>query len=404
MMKKMKVVEGGVTAAQGFKASGIAAGIKAGKLDMALIYTETPAVVAGTFTINKVCAAPVKLCRKNLKGGVARAVIINSGCANACTGPQGTKDAAEMARLTAKVLDVPLSTVFECSTGTIGKMMPMDKISRGIRIAESELRPDGGPLAAKAIMTTDLVDKQYAVEIVVDGLAVRIGGMAKGSGMIAPNMATMLGFITTDAKVDRKALQKELSGIVERTFNSITVDGDQSTNDTVLVLANGEAGNKTLKPGHRDWAVFAGALNEVARQLAMKIVKDGEGATRFVTVNVSGAKSGADARKAARAIANSLLVKTSWFGGDPNWGRIIAAVGYSGAEVDETRVNITFDKLRVVTGGRKAKDFVLADLENVYKQKSFSVNVDLRLGKGAATVYTCDCSYDYVKINAEYLT
>lgn len=403
-IKNMKIVSGGVTAARGFKAAGIAAGIKANKLDMAMVYTAKPAVIAGVFTKNAVCAAPVKLCRKHLKGGTAHAVVVNSGCANACTGPQGARDAENMARMTAQALDVPIEAVFACSTGTIGKMMPMDKIERGIRIAATELTSDGGATAAKAIMTTDLVDKQYAVEVTIDGGRVRVGGMAKGSGMISPNMATMLGFITTDAAVDRRTLQACLSDIVDRTFNCITVDGDQSTNDTVLVLANGAAGNKPLTVGSRNWAVFEAALYEVAAQLAKKIVLDGEGATKFVNVNVVGAASAADARKAARAIANSLLVKTSWFGGDPNWGRIIAAVGYSGARVKEDRVDISFDKLSVVKGGRKTPDFVLKDLEDVYKQKSFSVNVDLNLGKSSAVMYTCDCSYDYVKINSEYLT
>ncbi|MBA4387604.1 MAG: hypothetical protein C0404_06455 [Verrucomicrobia bacterium] len=400
----MKVVNGGVTAAKGFQATGIAAGIKTNKLDMAMVFSEKPATVAATFTKNSICAAPVKLCREHLKGGKAHLIAVNSGCANACTGPQGTKDASEMARLAAREVKVPLQTVFVCSTGTIGKMMPMDKIARGMRIAASELASDGGALAARAIMTTDLVDKQFAVEITVDGAPVRIGGMAKGSGMIAPNMATMLAFVTTDAAVDRKALQACVSDGVERSFNSITVDGDQSTNDTVLVLANGAAGNHPLTTRHRDWPVFAAALEEVFRQLAMKIVLDGEGATKFVTVNVSGAASDADARKAARSIANSLLVKTSWFGCDPNWGRVIAAVGYSGARVREELVDITFDGLRAVKGGRKAPDFVLEDLEKVYKQKKFSVNIHLHLGKGKSTVYTCDCSYDYVKINSEYLT
>jgi glutamate N-acetyltransferase/amino-acid N-acetyltransferase len=402
--KTARFVKGGVTAPRGFRAAGVHAGIKADKLDMALLVSDVPAVSAGVFTTNRVQAAPVKVCREVLGKGVARAVVVNSGSANACTGPQGMKDSRRMGALAAKALGVPASQVFMCSTGTIGKPLPMDKIERGVEMASSALSVDGGQLAAKAIMTTDTVDKQAAVEVVIDGVPVRIGGMAKGSGMIAPNMATMLCFMTTDAKVARPALQACLREAVAVSFNRMTVDGDRSTNDTVLFLANGTAGNRLLKPGHKQWPRFAETVRAVALDLARQIVRDGEGATKFVTVTVKGAASEADADRAARAVANSLLVKTSWFGMDPNWGRVIAAVGYSGAKVNADLVDISFDGVAAVRRGCRAPGFALEQLEEVLKRPAFEIVAHLHLGRGEATVYTCDCSYDYVKINASYLT
>jgi glutamate N-acetyltransferase/amino-acid N-acetyltransferase len=253
-------------------------------------------------------------------------------------------------------------------------------------------------------MTTDTRDKQAAVEFTVGGRKVRMGGMAKGAGMIAPNMATMLGFITTDAAVRRVDMQACLRKAADLSFNRITVDGDQSTNDTLLLLANGAAGNPVLHRGSRWWPLFEEAVITVTRDLAMKIARDGEGATKFVTVTVTGARTDRDAQKAARAIAQSLLVKTSWFGCDPNWGRVIAAVGYSGAAVDQEKVDIRYDGFRAVRGGLKARDFSLKDLERVLRKPEFTVDVDLHLGRGKDTVYTCDCSDGYVKINAEYMT
>ena len=403
-MSDFVAIDGAVTAARGFKAAAVSAGIRYSRDDMALIVSERPAAVAGTFTTNRVCAAPVKVCQEHLKRRQARAIVINAGCANACTGKPGMKNARTMAQWTAEALAVPATTVFPCSTGTIGLQLPMDKIEAGIKLAAGALAYGTGPRAAKAIMTTDTVDKQVALEFQIDGVPVRIGGMAKGAGMIQPNMATMLCFITTDAAVEPKALQACLSAAVAESFNRITVDGDMSTNDTVLLMANGAAGNKTLNPRHRQWKTFVAAVNTVTRELALKIVKDGEGATKFVTITVKGAATVADARKAARAVANSLLVKTSWFGGDPNWGRVIDAVGYSGARVKEERVNIAYDGISAVRGGMKAPNFALKDLERVLKQKSFVIDIDLHLGKGKDTVYTCDCSFDYVKINSEYMT
>jgi glutamate N-acetyltransferase/amino-acid N-acetyltransferase len=403
-MAEWKHISGGVTAAGGYRAAGVHSGIKFKNADLALVVSQPPAAVAGTFTLNKVQAAPVKLCRTRLAGGKASAIVINSGSANACTGPQGILDAEQMAQIAAQVLGVPEETVFCCSTGTIGKPLPMDKIKFGISLAAASLSEHGGDSAAKAIMTTDAVEKQIAVELLVDGRTVRVGGMCKGAGMIAPNMATMLGFVTTDAAVEQPALQECLLSAVQQSFNRITVDGDQSTNDTVLLLANGLAGNRPLNPAHPAWFLFCAAVTEVCRELAFKIVKDGEGATRFVTVTVKGAASDADAAKAARSIANSLLVKTSWYGGDPNWGRVNAAVGYSGAEVDPDRVEIRFDGVCAVRAGQKAPEFALKELEKIMAQKAFGLEVDLHLGQGSDTVYTCDCSIEYVKINSEYTT
>jgi len=313
-------------------------------------------------------------------------------------------DARRMAVLTADAVGVDVKNVLVCSTGTIGKRMPMAKIESGVPAAVNALSRAGGDAAAKAIMTTDTVDKQVAVELEIDGVPVCIGGMAKGSGMIDPNMATMLAFITTDADVDRESLQECLSLAVKASFNAITVDGDESTNDTVLMLANGASGAPRLDQAHPSWGVFCDAVQAVCSELALKIVKDGEGATKLVTVTVGGAESDQDAGLAASAIANSLLCKTAWFGGDPNWGRVIAAVGYSGAAVDPAKVDIAFDDLVAVRNGQMAEDVTLADLEAVYAKESFSIGVNLNLGAGVDTVYTCDCSYDYVKINAEYMT
>lgn len=403
-MSGLKQVEGGVTAAQGYRACGVKAGIKADRPDMALLVSDSPATVAAVFTTNRIQGATVKLCRERLAGGVARAVVVNSGNANACTGPRGLEDARRMSRLAAAGLGCDESQVFVCSTGTIGIPLPMDKIERGIALAVPALASDGGPSAARAIMTTDTVDKQVAVELTLGGRTVRIGGMAKGAGMIEPHLATMLVFLTTDAAVERGALQDALRRAVDQSFNRITVDGDQSCNDTVLVFANGAAGNALLRPGGADWAPFEAALDEVCRELAMRIVKDGEGATRFVTVEVRGAVDDREADLAARAIARSFLVKTSWFGGDPNWGRVIDAVGYSGAQVREESVDISYDGLLAFDGGRPVLHERLADLEAVLRRPAFTLSVDLHLGVGKAVMYTCDCSEEYVRINSEYMT
>ncbi|MDI6774117.1 MAG: bifunctional glutamate N-acetyltransferase/amino-acid acetyltransferase ArgJ [Verrucomicrobiota bacterium] len=403
-MNLWKHARGGVTAPAGYRACGVAAGVKPGRNDMALLVSDADATVAGVFTTNRIQGAHVKLCRERLKDRRARAVVVNAGNANACNGPQGVRDARRMAALTAGALGVAERTVFVCSTGVIGRPMPMDKIAKGIRLAAQSLSRAGGAAAARAILTTDTTDKQVALEFSIDGRRARIGGMAKGAGMIEPSLATMLAFLTTDAAVAAGALQAALAAAVEHSFNRITVDGDQSCNDTALFLANGAAGNRPLTRTHRQWPVFVRAVEAAALALALKVAEDGEGATKFVTVNVRGAASAADAHAAARAIANSLLVKTSWFGEDPNWGRIIDAVGYSGARVAEEKVDIRFDELLVVRRGRMASAKSPAELRKALGKKRFSVNVDLRLGRAADTVYTCDCSPDYARINSEYTT
>ena len=404
MSAQLEFAEGGVTAARGYRAAAAAAGIKTGRNDMAMVVSQVPATIAGVFTTNAVQAAPVKLCRQCVHAGRGQAVVVNAGNANACTGPRGTADARRMAELAAQALALDPALVLVCSTGTIGIPMPMAKIEYGMPLLAAALTPTGGDAAARAIMTTDTVPKQCAVRIRIDGRTVSVGGMAKGAGMIAPNMATMLGFITTDAAVDGRALQSCLRAAVEQSFNRISVDEDQSTNDTVLFFANGVAGNQPLTAQHPEWAAFCAAVDAVTRDLAMKIVADGEGATKRVTVTVEGAASGDDARRAARAISHSLLVKTSWFGGDPNWGRVIAAVGYSGARVDEDKVDIFYDAAQLVRGGQAAGASSLAELERILKQKEFTLRVNLNVGRAAYSMVTCDLSEEYVRINGSYMT
>ncbi len=404
-MKTFELVEGGVTAPCGFRACGVAAGIKyQNRKDLALLVADGPAAVAAVYTTNKVAAAPVQVDRERTRGGVAQAVVVNSGCANACTGATGLANAVEMARLTAEALGVEERLVLVCSTGVIGVNLPMERIAAGVRAASAALSRTGGHDAACAIMTTDTVDKQVAVELEIDGKTVYIGGMCKGSGMIEPNMATMLGFLTTDAAVHPKALDQALRESVELSFNRVVVDGDRSTNDTVILLANGAAGNQTLTPYHPQWQYFVDALTRVCLELGKKMVLDGEGATKFVTVRVKGARTREDAQKAARAVSKSALVKTSWFGIDPNWGRVIAAVGYSGAEVDDQRAQIYYGEICAYDQGRVADKEQLKDMQDVMRKRAFDVTVNLNLGDGDDTVYTCDFSYDYVKINAEYTT
>lgn len=404
MTQEVRLVPGGVTAPRGFRAGVASARIKQeGRSDVALLVSDRSASVAGVFTKNRIQGAHVRLDRERVAGGCARVVVINSGNANACTGPRGLEDARRMAACASEALGVPEPMVLVCSTGTIGIPLPMDRVERGIREAAAALSPDGGEAAARAIMTTDTVPKQSAVALTIAGREVRVGGMAKGSGMIAPSLATMLAVLTTDATVEARLLQRALEQATRQSFNRITVDGDQSCNDTVLMLANGASEIPTLTESHVAWSDFCAAVQRVALDLALQIVRDGEGASRFVTVRVQGATSDADAERAARAVAQSLLVKTSWFGGDPNWGRVINAVGYSGAEVREDAVEIRYDEVVAVREGQAAGSS-LAALEAVLRRRSFTLVVDLHLGSGAATIYTCDCSLDYVRINAEYMT
>jgi glutamate N-acetyltransferase/amino-acid N-acetyltransferase len=404
-MKRFECVEGGVTAAAGFKACGVMAGIKyEGRRDFAMVVADKPATVAAVYTLNKVAAAPVQVDRERTRSGKAQAIVINSGCANACTGETGLANARETARLAAEALGIDEQLVLVCSTGVIGVNLPMERVAEGVRLAAEALNATGGNDAAHAILTTDTVDKQIAVELEIDGQAVRIGGMCKGSGMIEPNMATMLGFITTDAAVDTQALDEALHVAVSKSFNRIVVDGDMSTNDTIIAMANGAAGNKVITLRHPQWQDFVDALTMVCVELAKKIVMDGEGATKFVTVRVKGALTAEDAQKAARAIAKSPLVKTSWFGLDPNWGRVIAAVGYSGATVDDRWAQIYYGDVCAYDKGRVADKAMLKPMQDVMRKRAFDVTVNLNLGNGEDVIYTCDFSYDYVKINAEYTT
>ncbi|MBI9020347.1 MAG: bifunctional glutamate N-acetyltransferase/amino-acid acetyltransferase ArgJ [Verrucomicrobia bacterium] len=385
----------------GFSAAGISAGIKKKKKkDMALIVSDVPAVSAAVFTTNQIKAAPVKWGIHVVEHDGARAIVMNSGNANACTGPQGYANTQAMAAHTARNLGVEPTGVFVCSTGTIGKPLPMDKIDAGIDALFKELSPKHGFDAVEAMMTTDLAPKSLSVDIEIDGKPVRITGLAKGSGMIEPNMATMLAFILTDANVEKHALQCALRSAADTSFNRISVDGDQSTNDSVIALANGMAGNEMLTPSSKDWNFFFQTLEKMLFELAMMIVKDGEGATRVVTVRVIGAGSNGEANEAARAVANSMLNKTAWAGTRPNWGRIMDAVGYSHAQVQENRVDITYDTLLAVRGGM-AMDVPEEELVKIVSKDAFTIHINLNLGGGEAVVYTCNCTEDYVRINVE---
>ncbi len=387
---------------KGFSAAGIAAGIKKKKSkDMALIVSDVPAVSAAVFTTNQIKAAPVNWGIQVVEHVGAQAIVMNSGNANACTGPQGIADTEATAVLTADHLDAEPNTVFVCSTGTIGKPLPMDKINAGIETLFKNLSQENGLDVAEAMMTTDLVSKSMTVEIEIGGKPVRITGLAKGSGMIEPNMATMLGFILTDAVVEKHALQCALRFATDTSFNRISVDGDQSTNDTVIALANGAAGNEILTQESDEWDLFFQTLEKMLFELAMMIVKDGEGATKVVTVRVTGAASNGEANEAARAVANSMLNKTAWAGSRPNWGRVMDAVGYSHAQAQENKIDITYDAEPAVRGGMAFAEASEEKLVKIVSQEAFTIHINLNLGGGEAVVYTCNCTEDYVRINVE---
>lgn len=409
-MADFQIIDGGgITAPRGFSASGIKAGLKkSGKEDMALIFSDTPANAAGAFTTSLFPAAPVVLAKETLAYNKKyQAVIINSGNANACTGEQGYKDAVKMAETTASELNIKPEQVFVSSTGRIGTPLPMEIIKKGIKLAADALSEDGGSDAAKAIMTTDTVPKEICVSLEIDGEKVYIGGISKGSGMIAPKMsvphATMLSYITTDADVEIEFLSKILQECVEKSFNRITVDGDMSTNDSVIMMANGRAVNQTINANSPYAESFKDALLFVMQSLAKAIVYDAEGATKFINVNVKHARSALDAELCADAIANSLLCKTAWFGGDPNWGRVLAAAGYSGAEFEPQKVDLYYDSKPVVLKGEDAGT-PEPELEKILKNKEFTVFLDLNDGEHSYEMWTNDISYEYVKINAEYHT
>lgn len=399
--------EGGVTAPRGFLAAGVHCGIKKNKKDLAVVYSEVPATAAGVFTTNRVKAAPVLVTMENLKDGRAQAIVANSGNANACTGEKGLKDAREMADLVAQKLGLNSNDVVVASTGVIGVNMPMDKVREGIEQCCKSISAHGGDDAASAIMTTDTFKKEITVRFELNGKMVTIGGMAKGSGMIHPNMATMLCFITTDAYIEVEALKKALRDTTARSFNMVSVDGDTSTNDMAVILANGLAQNPLITVETRDYEIFCRGLDTVCVELAKMIARDGEGATKFMEVEVKNAPDKASAIKAARAVTRSNLVKAAIFGEDANWGRIICAVGYSGIDFDPDLVDIYI--------ASKAGEMILAEngmglgfsedkAKEILSEKDIKIIVDLKQGDACATAWGCDLSYDYVKINGSYRT
>jgi len=403
MENTVSTIAGGVTSPRGYRAAGVSAGIKANNgLDLALLVSDVPARAAAVFTTNLAIAAPVVVSRDHLarSGRIARAVIVNSGCANACTGEDGLQAARDMAAETAALVGCPAEQVLVASTGVIGVSLPMDKIRRGLPLAFQALGADQGPQAARAIMTTDPFPKESATQISLGGRPVGIGGMAKGSGMIEPMMATMLGFVTTDAAVPQPLLDRALREAVDDTFNAITVDGECSTNDCVMLLANGAGGGAV---DDSTYGEFAAGLTAVCRELALGIVRGGEGATKLVTVIVTGGATSADARKAAKAIANSPLVKTAIHGGDPNWGRLIAVAGRAGVPFELSRAAVTIGSIVLFKDGRPY-DEAAPQAAEYLKGTDLSVSVDLGAGRASSTVWTCDLSAEYVRINADYRT
>ena len=389
---------------KGFLTSAVAAGVKyADRLDLGLIYSETPAVTAGVFTTSQVKAAPVVLDIKRLKQGHAQAVLVNSGCANACTGAQGEESALYTSRLVPSALDIPDSMVQLASTGVIGLQLNVKAFADHMDELVAGLGPDNFDEVARAIMTTDTVPKVVSHTMTIGGKEVNMMGMAKGAGMIMPNMATMLAFVITDAQIGFPELHSSLVSSVKRTFNRITVDGDTSTNDMVLVLANGAAENPWIDeeaPESRE--IFQDGLETVLKELALMIVRDGEGATKCITIRVCGAREDADAERMARTVANSNLVKTAFFGEDANWGRIIAAMGRSGVRFNPDVVDIAFNDAVIVRNGIAVGGNSEEEADRVLKEKAFTVCIDLKEGNGCEEVYTCDFSVDYVKINADY--
>jgi len=406
----MKEIEGGITSVPGIRATGVASGIKAtGAKDLIVIVCDEIATSAGTFTSNKVKSAPVLVSMERIKSGKAQAIIANSGNANACTGERGLQDARRMAEITASELKIDPELVLVASTGKIGRPMPMDKVESGIKLAIPQLSYTGGHESAQAIMTTDTFSKEVAVEFDIQGKKAHIGGMVKGAGMINPNMATMLCFMTTDVCIDQSLLQKALKTAVDRSFNMVCVDGDMSTNDTVIILANGKAGNdkinqltfrRAMEEQHDDYNIFLDALTYSTTKLAKMIAKDGEGATKFIELQIKGAKTEQDARISAHAISRSPLLKCALFGEDPNWGRIMSSLGSSGIDMDQNAVDIWFDELKVVENGITT-GFKEEPAKDILKKSEYNITIDLKVGNAQATLWTCDLSYDYVKINID---
>lgn len=405
----MRFIDGGVTAAKGFQAAGGAAGIKKeGIMDMALVYSEVPCVAAGTFTTNVVKAAPVKWDQDIVyHHSTAQAVVCNSGVANACTGAEGYGYCRETARTAAQVLNLQEDAVLVASTGVIGRQIPMDKIAAGVRMLAPRLSSgrEAASEAARAIMTTDTRQKEAAVTFQAGGCEVTVGGMCKGSGMIHPNMCTMLSFVTTDLKISKELLQEALSTVVKDTYNMVSVDGDTSTNDTVLLLANGMAGNAEITEKNADYEAFLEALLEVNTVLAKKIAGDGEGATALFEVKVTGAESKEDAVILAKSVVTSSLTKAAIYGHDANWGRILCAMGYSGVTFDPEKVDLYFEsaagKLKIIENG-VAVDYSEEEATKILSEPEVTAIAEVKMGEASATAWGCDLTYDYVKINADY--
>lgn len=388
---------------RGFKAAGIACGIKkTGKKDLALILSETPAEVAAVFTVNRVKAAPVLLDMKRVKRGTSRGVIVNSGNANACTGSDGLRVAEAMTSAVEGALRLKKGDILVASTGVIGVPLPVGKVASGVQGLVSALSADGLHEAARAIMTTDAFPKMAVKRARINGRTVTVAGVAKGAGMICPNMATMLAFFVTDANIKSTTLGRSLRESADASFNSIIVDNDTSTNDTAMIFANGLSGTGEIKPGTKEYASFTRLLTGVSTELAHMIVRDGEGATRFIEIRVNGAATGAGAKRAARTMAESFLVKTAFFGGDPNWGRLLAAIGKSGVKMREDKVDITFNGVPVVKNGLDTGAEKKA--AKAIKVRDITVTVDLNGGRHSGRVWTTDLSYEYVKINSAYRT
>jgi len=410
----MKEIPRGITAPKGFKAGGVHCGIKKNKPDLALIYSDVPGVAYAMFTSNKVKAAPVRVSMKKIRNRCAQAIIVNSGIANACTGERGIKDAQEMSKLAAQELKIREEDVLTASTGHIGELLPMSKIEEGIKQAKSLLSSKGGRQAAEAIVTTDTFAKEISVETDISGRGknkVKIGGIAKGAGMISPNLATMLCFITTDACISEDALEEATRSAVNKSFNQISIDADMSTNDTVFIIANGQAGNKRIKTWHKkkklrvkdeNFDYFCRALDFICLSLAKMLVRDGEGATKLIEVKVEGAPFSKDARRIARAVASSSLVKTAIAGASPNWGRVMAALGGAHTRIEPEKVDIYFNDLLTVKNG-VGIDSIRPQLREILKQDEIKIIIHLNQGNYQTTFWGCDLTEKYVKINKRYV-
>jgi glutamate N-acetyltransferase/amino-acid N-acetyltransferase len=397
---ELEWIDGGITAVPGILAAGLHAGIKAAPArDLALVYSSTPATAAGVFTTSRIQGAPVKVSRERLQGGVAQAIVASSGCSNVATGEQGLRDAREMTEIVAKHLRVPEERVLVASTGIIGRYLPMDKIRPALPKLVKALSPQGSRAAAEGIMTTDTHPKEAALRVEIGGRRVTIGGIAKGTGMIHPLMATMFCFVATDLAVERDALQGGLRRAVAGSFNRISVDGDRSTSDTVVILANGLAENRPLARGDRRLRAFQQALDALTQRLAVMLVRDGEGATVVIDVRVRGARTRRDAEVAARSVANSPLLKTAMAGRDPNWGRIMSALGASGVPLQEDRIAIWYGEEQVAAAGRLREGVRWDRVKAELAKPEVTVTVDLGLGAGHDHIWTCDLTADYVKIN-----